>query len=75
MKNVLCSTFGHQLISSKKITKHILEYKCKRCHSEFTINGKGQIVDLTPKYKEINNTLEKIYLKKLKKHQGEPVLS
>ena len=69
MKNVLCSTIGHQLVPSKKVTSHINEYKCKRCKSEFTINGKGQIVHLTSKHKEINKTLEKMYARKCKKLQ------
>lgn len=67
MKNIICSSMGHQLIPIKKITGHISEYKCKRCKAEFTINGDGQIVPLSAKRKEINDTLEKIYLKKKRK--------
>ena len=69
MKNILCSSMGHQLIPIKKITGHISEYKCKRCKAEFTLNGDGQIVPLSQKRKEINSTLEKIYLKKIKKYK------
>ena len=67
MKNIICSSMGHQLIPVKKITGHISEYKCKRCKAEFTVNGDGQIVPLSAKRKEINDTLEKIYLKKIRK--------
>ena len=67
MKNILCSTIGHQLVISRNVTKHISEFKCKRCNAEFTLNGKGQIVPLNPKNKEINLALEKIYNRKLRK--------
>ena len=69
MKNILCSSMGHQLTPTKKITRHISEYKCKRCKAEFTLNADGQIVALSQKRKEINITLEKIYLKKTRKHK------
>lgn len=69
MKNIICSTFGHELVVSKFVTKHISEYKCKRCKSEFTLNGKGEIVKHTEKHKEINRVLERMYKTKLKKHQ------
>ncbi|HPF97365.1 MAG: hypothetical protein R2802_07280 [Flavobacteriaceae bacterium] len=72
MKNIICSTFGHELVVSKCVTKHISEYKCKRCKNEFTVDGKGQIVKHTEKHREINRVLEKMYKTKLKKYQEIP---
>lgn len=69
MKNILCASMGHQLIPTRKITGHISEYKCKRCDLEFTLNADGQIAPLSQMRKEINSTLEKIYLKKSRKHK------
>ena len=55
MKNVYCSLFGHDYEVSKVVTYHVKEYKCKNCKSEMTINGNGNFIPLTPKFKEINS--------------------
>ena len=33
----------------------------KRCHKELTTNSNGNLTELTPKFKEINATLARIY--------------
>ncbi|RZN83791.1 MAG: hypothetical protein EVB11_03465 [Winogradskyella sp.] len=66
IKNFNCYFLGHHLLTSKKITHHVKEYKCKRCNCQYTTNSNGKLIELTPKYKEINATLSKMYSKKIK---------
>ena len=67
MKTIYCSIFGHEFEVSKKITYHVKEYKCTRCNAQMTTNGKGHLIPLTPKYKEINSVLERIHNKRVSK--------
>ena len=70
MKNIYCSIFGHQFVISKRVTNHVNEYKCKNCNFQMTTDGRGRLTPLTPKYREINSVLERVYMKrKLKKRQ------
>jgi len=63
----ICSIFGHQYQVSKKVTYFVKEYKCSCCGKELTTNGKGNLVELTPKHKEINSILARIHDKKRSK--------
>lgn len=69
MKHLYCKLFGHNYKVTKKVTLHVKEYMCINCHEEFTTNGNGELTLLTPKFKEINSVLERIYLKRLKRKQ------
>lgn len=60
-----CDVFGHNFEVSKKVTSHVKEYTCKRCKKQLTTNSNGRLTVLTPKYREINSVLEKIYNKRL----------
>lgn len=60
-----CDVFGHNFEVSKKVTSHVKEYTCKRCKKQLTTNSNGRLTVLTPKHKEINSLLEKIYNKRL----------
>jgi len=64
MSKFYCSLFGHDFEISKKVTYHVKEYTCRHCHKQLTTNGHGRLIDLTPTYREINTTLEKIYTNK-----------
>lgn len=71
MKSIYCSVFGHQYVISKKVTYHVKEFKCLHCSAEMTTNGKGELIPLTPKFKEINFVLERIHKKRrLKNIEG-----
>jgi transposase-like protein len=59
-----CSLFGHNYFLSKKVTYHIKEYTCKSCKKQVTTNVNGDLIDLTPKYKEINSVLERVHNKR-----------
>ncbi len=59
-----CSLFGHQYEVSKKVTLHVKEYTCKCCKRELTTNSNGNLIELTPKFKEINVILEDIYTRR-----------
>lgn len=54
MKNVFCSLFSHDNEVSKNVTYYVKEYQCKNCKSEITIDGNGEFMLLTPRFKEIN---------------------
>ncbi len=59
-----CSVFGHNYFISKKVTYHIKEFTCKSCKKQVTTDVHGNLIELTPKYKEINSVLERVYNKR-----------
>lgn len=59
-----CNLFGHQYEVSKKVTMHVKEYTCKCCKRQLTTNSNGNLIELTPKFQEINALLEDIYTKR-----------
>ncbi|WP_460220253.1 hypothetical protein [Psychroserpens sp. MEBiC05023] len=60
-----CDIFGHNYEMTKKVTSHVKEYTCKCCKRQLTTNGNGKLTELTPKYQEINEILEKIYTRRM----------
>ena len=58
---ILCNFFGHHFVVSKKVTQHIKEYKCVHCGKQVTTDERGRLSPLTPRLKEINNTLEDMF--------------
>lgn len=56
-----CNVFGHDYEVTKKVTLHVKEYTCKHCKKQLTTNSNGNLIELTPKFKEINAILERIY--------------
>ena len=64
MKNIHCKVFGHDFQVTRKVTYHVKEYTCKNCKKELTTSGNGTLITLTPKFKEINDVLERVHQKK-----------
>lgn len=60
-----CDLFGHNYKVTKKVTEHVKEYTCTRCKKQLTTNSNGQLIELTPKYQDINSTLERLYNNRL----------
>ncbi len=58
---IYCGFLGHNYKVSKKITNHVKEYTCTCCKKQLTTNSNGKLTELTPKFQEINETLERIY--------------
>lgn len=56
-----CNLFGHDYQVSKKVTYHVKEYTCCHCKKQLTTNSNGNLIELTPKFKEINEILGRIY--------------
>ena len=56
-----CNLFGHDYDVTKRVTYHVKEYTCRHCKKELTTNSNGKLIELTPKFKEINAILERIY--------------
>lgn len=65
LPQIYCNLFGHKFKISNHVTHHIKEYTCIYCKKKMTTNGNGQLTNLTPKYVEINKTLNEIHNKKL----------
>lgn len=66
-KKLYCDIFGHNYQITKDVTYHVKEYKCKCCQRELTTNSDGRLTALTPKFKEINAILSRMYSTKLAK--------
>lgn len=73
MSKYYCSLFGHQYEVTKKVTYHVKEYTCRHCKKELTTNVNGGLIELTPKYREINSILERIHANRLRKVQRESI--
>jgi transposase-like protein len=60
-----CNLFGHDYQITKKVTYHVKEYTCRHCKKELTTNSNGNLIELTPKFREINAILERIHKNKI----------
>jgi len=67
VKSIQCKVFGHDYKVTRDVTYHVKEYACKNCKKELTTNSSGNLIELTPKFKEINDVLERIHLKRINK--------
>ena len=56
-----CNFFGHDYQVTKKVTYHVKEYTCCHCKKQLTTNSNGSLIELTPKFREINDILEHIH--------------
>lgn len=64
MKNIQCLVFGHDFEVTRHVTLHVKEFACKNCKKQLTTNQHGNLIELTPKFKEINDVLERIHIKR-----------
>jgi hypothetical protein len=64
MKEIHCKMFGHDYQVTRNVTYHVKEYTCIRCEKQLTTNSNGNLIELTPKFKEINDILERIHYKR-----------
>ena len=67
MKEIQCKMFGHDYDVTRHVTYHVKEYTCSRCEKQLTTNSNGNLIELTPKFKEINDILERIHFMRHKK--------
>lgn len=63
-RNLICSFLGHKFITTRNVTEHFKEYKCTVCDLELTNDLEGHKTYLTPKLKEINESLLSLYKKR-----------
>lgn len=70
-----CTVFGHDFQVTKEVTYHVKEYTCKHCEKELTTNSNGSLIELTPKFKEINAILERIHQSRMERSKDKTVLS
>jgi|GEM_PF-1906493 len=64
MKNMHCIVFSHDYKVTRQVTYHVKEYTCRYCKKQLTTAGNGNLIELTPKFREINDVLERIYQKR-----------
>ncbi|MGV6828374.1 MAG: hypothetical protein ACWA45_03140 [Flavobacteriales bacterium] len=62
--HLLCSTFNHDYIVTKRISGYINEYRCANCGREVTNNLNGELELLTPKKRKTNRDLLIMHSKK-----------
>lgn len=62
-----CDFFGHNYKMTKKVTNHVKEYTCKCCKKQLTTNSNGKLIELTPKYQDINSALEEIHTRRMRR--------
>lgn len=67
MKQIHCKMFGHDFHVSRDVTFHVKEYTCQHCKKQLTTNSNGSLIELTPKFKEINDILERIHHNRMMK--------
>lgn len=66
--------FGHNFLVTRHVTYHVKEYTCENCKKELTTNSNGHLIELTPKFKEINDVLQRIhYKRKIKKDKNNSI--
>jgi len=70
-----CNIFGHDYQITKKVTYHVKEYTCKNCKKELTTNSNGSLIELTPKFKEINAILERIHNSRIERSKRKVITS
>ncbi len=70
-----CNIFGHDFEVSKKVTYYVKEYTCRHCSKQLTTNSNGNLIELTPKFKEINAILERVHEKRTMRLKEKTILS
>lgn len=70
-----CNLFGHDYQVTKKVTYHVKEYTCRHCKKQLTTNSNGNLIELTPKFKEINAILERIHNKRVERSKENLITS
>lgn len=72
---IFCQLFGHHYVVSKKVTKHIKEYRCANCQKQVTTDPNGKLASLTDKMREINLALHDMYQRRNRRlaHRHQPI--
>ena len=63
-RKILCSVLGHKMITTRNVTNHFKEYKCSMCGLELTNDIHGHTIYLTQELKDINEILNRLYIKR-----------
>ena len=75
LPKMYCSIFGHDYQVTKKVTYHVKEYTCSHCKKQLTTNSNGNLIELTPKFKEINAILERIHAARTERLKKKSIVS
>jgi hypothetical protein len=67
--------FGHDFKVTRNVTYHVKEYSCKNCKKQLTTSGNGNLIELTSKFREINDVLERIHHKRVSKTSRQKINS
>lgn len=75
LPKMYCNFFGHDYEVTKKVTYYVKEYTCSHCKKQLTTNSNGRLIELTPKFKEINAILERIHNTRMERSRGKMLVS
>ena len=64
---LVCSVIGHRYRVSKRVTRHIKEYRCTCCGSEVTDTASGELTKLTAQIRETNTFLANFHQRRRKR--------
>ncbi|MGK0254072.1 MAG: hydrogenase maturation factor HypF (carbamoyltransferase family) [Mariniflexile sp.] len=67
--------FGHDFKVTRNVTYHVKEYSCKNCKKQLTTSGNGNLIELTSKFREINDVLERIHHNRISKTSRQKIKS
>ena len=70
-----CNFFGHDYQVTKKVTYHVKEYSCSHGKKQVSTNRNGSLIELTPKFKEINDILERIHNSRMERSKEKRLVS
>ncbi|MFS4482545.1 hypothetical protein ACKGJY_05980 [Hyunsoonleella sp. 2307UL5-6] len=70
-----CNIFGHNYQITKRVTRHVKEYTCSHCKKQLTTSSNGELVELTPKFKEINSILARIHQTRMNRSKKKTIAS
>ena len=70
-----CEIFGHNYKLTKRVTKHVKVYTCSCCKKQLTTDSNGRLTEMTPKFQDINSTLERIYNNRMMRLKQKTVTS
>ncbi|WP_203256151.1 hypothetical protein [Hyunsoonleella ulvae] len=75
LPKIYCSVFGHNYQVTRKVTQHVKEYTCTHCKKQLTTSSNGNLVELTPKFREINAILERIHQSRVNRSKEKTLAS
>jgi len=75
ISKLYCDIVGHNYQVTKNVTYYVKEYTCTHCKKQLTTNSNGELIELTPKFQEINSILSRIHSSRLRRLKDKTIIS